>query len=126
MMVYMSKKIMEKTELHKIRVNTVIKLYTLVLLFDGPKHGYELMKLLENKLETKVGPSQVYPFLKQLEREGLLRFKELKERDKKVYSLTEEGKRFVKDLLERSIEFLQASIRAVGPNRVCPPSFKDN
>ncbi len=122
MMISMSKKIMEKTGLHKIRVNTVIKLYTLVLLYDGPKHGYELMKLLENKLETKVGPSQVYPFLKQLENEGLLHSKEFKERDKKVYSLTEEGKKFVKDLLERSIEVLQASIKAVGPNKVCPLS----
>ena len=27
-----------------IRVNTVIKLYILVLLYNGPKHGYEIMK----------------------------------------------------------------------------------
>ncbi len=104
----------------KLKINTVIKLFTLVLLYDGPKHGYELMKFLEVKLGTRIGPSQVYPFLRQLEKHGLLRSVKVGPREKKIYELTTEGKYFVKDLLERAIEVIQTSVKALGPERVCP------
>jgi len=107
-------------KISEIKVNTVIKLYTLVMLLEGPKYGYEIIKSLDEKLETKVGPSQIYPFLRKLERAGLLKIERLGEREKKVYTLTEKGREFVKNLLEKSIEFIQTSIKALGPEKVCP------
>ena len=56
----------------------------------------------------------------KLERAGLLKIERLGEREKKVYTLTEKGREFVKNLLEKSIEFIQTSIKALGPEKVCP------
>ena len=110
----------KKDKIEAIKINTVIKLYTLVMLLDGPKHGYEIIKSLEEKLEVKVGPSQIYPFLRKLENAGLLKVESVGEREKKIYVLTREGEEFIKNLLEKSIEFIQTSIKALGPERVCP------
>lgn len=107
--------------LQSIRVNTVVKLYTLMLLAEGERHGYELMKLLESMLGGPVGPSQVYPFLKRLESAGLVTSKREGGRDKKVYSLTPQGYAFVKELLERSLSALQAAVKVLGREKVCLP-----
>jgi len=106
-----------------IRVNTVIKLYTLILLYNGPKHGYEVMKHLEKMLGTSIGPSQVYPFLHRLRRAGLLEVSKVGPRDKRVYALTQEGREFVRELLRRSLELIKAAVDALGPEEVCPPEY---
>jgi len=103
-----------------IKINTIIKFYTLLLLLEGPKHGYEILKRLEEKLDTSVGPSQVYPFLRQLRSAGYISVSAMGQREKKVYSLTKEGEEFVRNLLEKSLELIRASIKALGPERVCP------
>lgn len=106
-----------------IRINTVIKLYILVLLYSGPKHGYEIMKQLEKILGVNIGPSQVYPFLHKLKRAGLLRVSEVGAREKRVYMLTSEGKRFVKELLRRSLEVIRTAVEVLGPEEVCPEDY---
>jgi len=106
-----------------IRINTVIKLYILVLLYSGPKHGYEIMKQLEKILGVSIGPSQVYPFLHKLKRAGLLQVSEVGPREKRVYMLTSEGKRFVKELLRRSLEVIRTAIEVLGPEEVCPEDY---
>lgn len=110
-----------KKSLHeKIRVNTVIKLYTLILLAEGPKHGYEVMKKLEEITGTSVGPSQVYPFLRQLEEAGIIKTTEIGPREKKLYELTENGREFVKEVLDSSLTLIQTVIDLLGKERVCP------
>ncbi len=108
-----------KTQSEKIKVNTVIKLYTLILLYEGPKHGYQIMKRLEEMTGSSVGPSQVYPFLRQLEEGGIIESTQIGPREKKLYDLTDEGKRFVKDILEKSLKLIQTSVKVLGPERVC-------
>ncbi len=74
----------------------------LAVLRDGPMHGYEIMRSLEDKSEGRWRPSpgSVYPTLQLLQDEGLLR---AEERDgKRVYELTEEGRRQVDEHRERS------------------------
>jgi len=105
-----------------IKVNTLIKLYILVLLYEGPRHGYDLLKNLEKVLETKIGSSQVYPFLHKLRDEGLLEITEVGTRDKRVYKLTEEGRRFVEELLTKSLNIIRAAVKAVGP-QACPNEY---
>ena len=72
-----------------------VRLALLSLLGDGPKHGYELMKELEERSAGayKASAGTVYPTLQQLEDEGLARSDS---RDgRRVYSLTSDGEREV-------------------------------
>lgn len=76
-------------------VTNLTKFYTLVLLNEGPRHGYELMEELEKRLGKKPSPGQIYPLLKKLERSRLITHKVVKlgDKQKKVYTLTDEGKK---------------------------------
>ncbi len=103
----------------RLRVNTVIKLYTLILLAEGPKHGYEIMKRLEEITGSSVGPSQIYPYLKQLEKAGIIRATSLGPRDKKLYALTDKGREFVRETLEGALALIQAAINIIGREKVC-------
>ena len=49
-----------------------LRLYLLKLLAEGPKHGYELIRLLENRFLGLYAPSAgtIYPRLARLENEG--------------------------------------------------------
>lgn len=58
---------------------------------DGPKHGYEVIKALEERSAGRYVPSPgtVYPTLQYLEDQGLVRSRE--EAERRVYQLTEAG-----------------------------------
>ena len=51
-----------------------LRLYLLKLLAEGPKHGYELIRLLENRFLGLYAPSAgtIYPRLQRMEAEGLV------------------------------------------------------
>ena len=100
----------EDLDVTKLRINTVTKLFILMLLYDGPKHGYELIKTLSKTLLFKINPEQVYPFLHKLHKQGLARVVKVLERDKKVYELTEEGREAVEMLLERFSNLIEIAI----------------
>jgi len=66
-------------------------------LFQGPKHGYEIMNFLEESLGHNwyVGTSQLYTVLKRLEKMGLVRgsVKHQETRpSKRIFSLTPKGR----------------------------------
>lgn len=69
-----------------------VRLAILSLLSEGPKHGYQLMKELEERSGGlyRASAGSVYPTLQQLEDEGLI-LAEQRE-GKRVYSLTEAGR----------------------------------
>ena len=69
-----------------------VRLALLSLLGDGPAHGYELMKRLEERSGGmyQASAGTVYPVLQQLEDEGLVRGHE--EEGKKVFHLTDAGR----------------------------------
>lgn len=85
----------------KIKVNSVVKLYTLCLLNNGPKHGYEIIKELENRMSRTISASHVYPFLKSLQANDVIACKEVEKRDRKKYSLTKNGEEFVKVVFDK-------------------------
>jgi DNA-binding PadR family transcriptional regulator len=70
-----------------------VRLAILSLLEDGPKHGYELIKQLEIRSGGlyRASAGTVYPTLQLLEDEGLVVSET--EGGKRVYRLTEEGRR---------------------------------
>jgi len=61
------------------------------LLRDAPKHGYEIIKTLEERSggEYVPSPGTVYPTLQYLEDQGLVRADQ--ESERRVYHLTESG-----------------------------------
>ena len=72
-----------------------MKYVILKLLKDTPRHGYEVMKELEEQMHGCYSPSPgtVYPTLQWLEDEGLVVAKEVD--GKKVYEITDAGRTFL-------------------------------
>ncbi|MBF9134891.1 helix-turn-helix transcriptional regulator [Plantactinospora sp. S1510] len=69
-----------------------LRLYLLKLLDGGPRHGYELIRLLEEKFLGLYAPSAgtIYPRLQRLEAEGLVTHNAVGGR--KIYRITEAGR----------------------------------
>jgi DNA-binding PadR family transcriptional regulator len=88
-----------------------LRLYLLKLLDESPRHGYEVIRLLEERFHGLYAPSAgtVYPRLAKLEKEGLVTHST--EGGRKVYALTDEGRA---ELAARADEIagLEAEIRA--------------
>ena len=69
-----------------------VRLALLSLLAEGDRHGYELMKRLEERSEGtyRASAGTIYPTLQQLEDEGLVGSEE--RGGKRVYRLTDAGR----------------------------------
>ncbi|MEV8094885.1 PadR family transcriptional regulator [Kitasatospora sp. NPDC085879] len=69
-----------------------LRLYLLKLLDESPRHGYEVIRLLEERFQGLYAPSAgtVYPRLAKLEQEGLVTHST--EGGRKVYRLTDAGR----------------------------------
>jgi DNA-binding PadR family transcriptional regulator len=74
-----------------------LKYVILDLLKDKPAHGYEIIRALEDRFHGFYSPSagSVYPTLQLLEDMGYLKSSE--QDGKKVYTITEEGKKFLRE-----------------------------
>ncbi|MFE9255431.1 helix-turn-helix transcriptional regulator [Streptomyces sp. NPDC006879] len=87
-----------------------LRLYLLKLLDEAPRHGYEVIRLLEERFQGLYAPSAgtVYPRLSKLEAEGLVTH--TTEGGRKVYSITDAGRA---ELASRSAELadLEVEIR---------------
>ncbi|GAA1787691.1 hypothetical protein GCM10009682_07090 [Luedemannella flava] len=88
-----------------------LRLYLLKLLGGGPRHGYELIRLLENRFLGLYAPSAgtIYPRLARMEADGLVTHTAAGGR--KVYEITEAGRA---ELAQRADELaaLEAEIHA--------------
>jgi len=93
-----------------IKINNIVKFYTLCLLASEAKHGYDLMKELEEKLGRKMSASNIYPFLSILRKNRLIKFDKIGKRDKKIYYLTQEGKNFTKDMFSKFGDLINIAI----------------
>ncbi len=87
-----------------------IKHAILGLLADGPVHGYELRTAYENELvpEAKLNFGQVYTTLDRLSRNGWVRNEVVSQPerpDKKVYRLTDDGRRQLYAWLKKPSRF---------------------
>ncbi|MET7479201.1 helix-turn-helix transcriptional regulator [Streptomyces sp. NPDC005648] len=87
-----------------------LRLYLLKLLDEAPRHGYEVIRLLEERFQGLYAPSAgtVYPRLAKLEAEGLVTH--TTEGGRKVYAITDAGR---EELADRSGELadLELEIR---------------
>jgi DNA-binding PadR family transcriptional regulator len=93
-----------------------LRLYLLKLLDESPRHGYEVIRLLQDRFMGVYSPSPgtIYPRLARLEEEGLVTHDESEGR--KVYRITDKGREELRnrsdDLTELEDE-LTASVRDI-------------
>lgn len=93
-----------------------MKFVILKLVREKPRHGYEVMKALEEKFRGHYTPSagSVYPTLQLLEDEGFV--KAVDTDGKKVYHITPEGEQYLdahRDVLEEIFERVRETVRDV-------------
>ncbi len=90
-----------------------MKYVILKLLRDKPRHGYEVMKELEERMHGCYTPSPgtVYPTLQWLEDEGLVKASDVD--GKKVYGITDAGRKFLeehKDVVEEIFDRVKDAV----------------
>ena len=99
-----------------------MKYVVLKLLREKPRHGYEVMKELEERMHGCYSPSPgtVYPTLQWLEDEGLVVARDVE--GKKVYEITDTGRAFLdenKDTVEDIFDRVRETVeRTVGGSMV--------
>ena len=89
-----------------------LRLYLVQLLDEAPRHGYEVIRLLQDRFLGVYSPSPgtIYPRLARLEEEGLVTHDEVD--GKKVYRITDKGREEISarldDLAELEEELTQS------------------
>ena len=76
-----------------------LRLYLLKLLDEAPRHGYEVIRLLQDRFMGIYAPSPgtIYPRLARLEEDGLVTHEEVD--GKKIYSITDKGREEIRSRL---------------------------
>jgi len=97
-----------------------LRLIALALIAEQPRHGYEIIKVLEDKTEGWYSPSPgiVYPTLTFLEEAGYVTAQT--EGAKKLYTITDEGRAYLtenRDVVDAVMERLAAVGRKFGRMR---------
>lgn len=90
-----------------------LRLYLLKLLEESPRHGYEVIRLLEDRFLGVYSPSPgtIYPRLARLEAEGLVTH-EVKD-GKKIFTITDKGRAELNDRLDELAELEQEIANSV-------------
>ena len=88
-----------------------LRLIALALIAEAPRHGYEIIKLVEEKTADWYSPSPgiVYPTLTYLEEAGYVTAST--EGSKKLYAITEEGRAYLqanRDVVDAVLDRLTA------------------
>jgi DNA-binding PadR family transcriptional regulator len=90
-----------ESSMKKGHISTLI----LLALEKGPSHGYSLMQIIKDDTYGVWNPtaSSLYPHLSSLTDKGLIEFTSEMEgkRERKVYNITQKGKKTLKMLIER-------------------------
>jgi len=89
--------------------------YFLLLLGEGPKHGYGLIKDFKKRTGKTLSAGTLYPFLQKLEQKDLISPSDMSvgKRPKLVYSLTTVGRKFADSLFQR---FAAMTASAIEPS----------
>ncbi len=88
------------------------RFYILMILYEGPIHGYGIKNEFERRLGKSISFSLIYPFLKKLQTKGIVEQKSIKKglKVKKVFSLTPKGKTFCDSLFQRFSSIVETAI----------------
>lgn len=94
-----------------------LKYVLLRLLSDGARHGYQLLKEIEEKTQGgyRPSPGSLYPSLVALEEAGFISAEE--EDERRVYHITDEGMEVLLDKQDRVDAVMERAGRVGGRNR---------
>jgi DNA-binding PadR family transcriptional regulator len=98
-----------------------LRLIILSLIAEAPRHGYEIIKLVEDRTGGAYSPSPgvVYPTLTLLEDTGLAAVRAT-EGARKLYTITPDGQAQL-DANRAALDALAARIARIGERRAAPP-----
>ena len=93
-------------------VSDFARFYILTILYEGPSHGYDILRKFRNRVGKKISPGLVYPFLQTLEDKGLATHSSemVGEKERKVHYLTEEGTTLCNKLFKRFANLVTVAI----------------
>ena len=93
-------------------ISDFARFYIIMILYEGPTHGYGILRKFESRVGRKISPGLVYPFLQKLEERGLLAYtaEMVGEKERKIYKLTEEGMTLTNRLLKRFSNLVSVAI----------------
>jgi len=85
----------------------ILTIYILHTIKEKPKSGYEILMEIKEKTGDTWTPSKgtIYPLLKQLKEEGLIKIKEQGKRSKNIFTITAEGKKLLNNLKKQGKEW---------------------
>jgi len=101
-----------KTESIHDLLSDFSRLFILMILYEGPAHGYSIINSFKKRVGKEVSPSLVYPFLQQLEEKHLVKhtLKPVGDKKKKVFELTKEGRQLCTGLFKRFANLVSIAI----------------
>ncbi len=90
------------------------RFYILTVLFEGPQHGYSILSTFKERTGKEISHSLVYPFLRQLEKKGLVThtLKPVGAKKKKVFELTTQGTELCRQLFKRFSALVSVAIES--------------
>ena len=93
-------------------ISDFARFYILTILYEGPTHGYGILRKFRTRVGKKISPGLVYPFLQKLEEKGLIKYEveRVGEKERKVYGLTEEGTSLCNRLFNRFANLVSVAI----------------
>ncbi len=102
---------MEQREMEEL-VSDFARFYILVILYEGPAHGYSILRKFRARVGRPISPGMVYPFLQRLQERGLLTYRTqpIGRKERKLYTLTDEGVRFCHQLFRRFAGLVSTAI----------------
>lgn len=91
----------------------ILSIYVLHSLNRKPKSGYDILAEINEKTEGTWTPSKgtVYPLLKKLKEEGLIKVNKIGDRSKNIFELTEKGKKSLLDIDKHKREWKEKFIQ---------------
>lgn len=103
-----------------------LRFVLLQLISEKPSHGYELIKLIEDRLGGSYSPSPgtVYPTLTLLEEQGYLLGQSADAGGRKSYAITDAGKVFLEEnraLVDAMLARMNGGVDGAGPRGGRPP-----
>ena len=93
-------------------VSDFSRFFILILLYEGPSHGYKIINEFKKRVRKEISPSLVYPFLQKLEKGGFVKHtsKMTGTREKKMYELTDEGRSLCLRIFRRFSKLVTVAI----------------
>ncbi|MGD6807226.1 MAG: PadR family transcriptional regulator [Candidatus Bathyarchaeia archaeon] len=79
------------------------RFYILIILYEGPTHGYSIINQFKKRVKKEISPSLVYPFLQQLQERGFVKYtiEPVGEKERKIFELTDAGRELCVVLFKR-------------------------